>query len=224
MSDLPSSSNRREFLGGALKLGAGSLLLGSALRAETKAADPAQPVAAGGRGAPMPTQLADVPTRVLVDHDGSGLAAAKKEGAYFTTASGAVELARTVAGLAVKVTCPTGLLTRVVLRWEMTFPDGALFLGDHWERGYGDLEWRGWAPDRVMPWYVATHDGALTHCYGVQTQPAALCFWQVDPHGISLWADVRSGSVGVELGTRELDVCRVISRPGSAVTVATPGR
>ena len=34
-----------------------------------------------------------------------------------------------------------------------------LILGDAWERGYGDLEWRGFVPDRVMPWYVATCDG-----------------------------------------------------------------
>src|SRR5205085_896966 len=80
-------------------------------------------------------------------------------------------------------------------------------LGDAWERGYGDLEWRGWAPDRVMPWYVATTDGSGTHAYGVRTGAAALCLWQVDPEGVSLWADVRSGGVGVRLGGRLLNGC-----------------
>jgi alpha-galactosidase len=43
-----------------------------------------------------------------------------------------------------------------------------------------------------------------------------LCFWQADAEGISLWADVRSGGVGVELGPRILDVCDVICRSGRA--------
>jgi alpha-galactosidase len=38
----------------------------------------------------------------------------------------------------------------------------------------------------------------------------------VDPDGISLWADVRSGGVGVQLGDRVLDVCDVVSRQGRA--------
>jgi alpha-galactosidase len=92
--------------------------------------------------------------------------------------------------------------------------DTRLILGDAWERGYGDLEWRGWAPDRVMPWYFATYDGSLTHAYGVRTGARALCFWQVDAEGVSLWADVRSGGAGVQLGPRVLDVCDVVCRAG----------
>jgi alpha-galactosidase len=91
-----------------------------------------------------------------------------------------------------------------------------LILGDAWERGYGDLEWRGSVPDRVMPWYAATFDGTLTHAYGVRTgvRAKAMCFWQIDPGGISLWADVRAGGVGVQLGERVLDVCDVVCRAG----------
>jgi alpha-galactosidase len=91
-----------------------------------------------------------------------------------------------------------------------------LVFGDAWERGYGDLEWRGWAPDRVMPWYFATYDGNTTNAYGVRTAGNALCFWQMDPAGISLWTDVRSGGVGVQLGERTLDVCDVMCRSGRA--------
>src|SRR2546428_10068521 len=91
-----------------------------------------------------------------------------------------------------------------------------LILGDAWERGYGDLEWRGWIPDRVMPWYFATHNGSLTHSYGVRTGARALCFWQGDVQGISLWADVRSGGVGVQLGERVLHIFEVTCRAGHA--------
>jgi alpha-galactosidase len=45
----------------------------------------------------------------------------------------------------------------VVLRWETTFPGDTLFLGDNWERGYGDLQWRFLQPERIMPWYFAAH-------------------------------------------------------------------
>lgn len=116
--------------------------------------------------------------------------------------------------LRVALSAPAIGIKRLHLRWRGTLTDVRQILGDAWERGYGDLEWRGWVPDRVMPWYVATHDGSLTHAYGVRTGAKAFCFWQVDPQGISLFADVRSGSAGVQLGERTLDVCDVISRSG----------
>ena len=65
-----------------------------------------------------------------------------------------------------------------------------------------------------MPWYCATFDGSLTHAYGVRTGASSFCFWQVDPEGVSLWADVRSGGVGVRLDDRTLDVCDVVCRAG----------
>ncbi|HEX5216708.1 MAG TPA: hypothetical protein VFV98_14700 [Vicinamibacterales bacterium] len=118
--------------------------------------------------------------------------------------------------VAVRLSAPSTAIKRVRLRWRGDLGSTRLILGDAWERGYGDLEWRGWIPDRVMPWYAATHDGAVTHAYGVRTGARAFCFWQIDPQGVSLWADVRSGGVGVELGARALDVCDVVSRAGRA--------
>ena len=217
MPDLPDSADRRAFLGGALKLGAGSLLLGAALGAGAKAEAATKPSAPGGRGPAMPEQLPDVPTRVLVDHAGSGLVAMQHEGAHFTSGEGAVDLVRSADGLAVRVSCPKGLLTRVVLRWEMSFPAGTLFLGDHWERGYGDLQWRGLQPERVMPWYFAAHEqtGGRTFLAGVKTQPAALCFWTVDGAGVSLWLDFRNGGSPCRPGLREIAAATI-------VTLATP--
>ena len=118
--------------------------------------------------------------------------------------------------LYVALASPAVAVKRMHLRWRGRMADARLILGDAWERGYGDLEWRAWVPDRVMPWYFATHDGALTHAYGVRTGACAFCYWHVDPQGISLWADVRSGSAGVQLGGRTLDVCDVLCRAGRA--------
>jgi len=90
---------------------------------------------------------------------------------------------------------------RIQLRWRGDLTRIKLYLGDHWERSYGDLEWRGEAPNRVMPWYFLAHDGKATHGYGVRTGARAMCFWTAEGEGISLWVDVRSGGVPVELPT-----------------------
>jgi alpha-galactosidase len=116
--------------------------------------------------------------------------------------------------LAIRLAAPSTAIERIELRWTGQLDGLRLILGDAWERGYGDLEWRGFVPDRVMPWYVAGFDGTLTHGWGVRAGARAFCFWQLDPHGITLSADVRSGAVGIELGGRTLDVCEVTCRAG----------
>ena len=128
---------------------------------------------------------------------------------------GLVVTTRNVAGaLRVELASPTLAVKRLHLRWRGRMNTTRLILGDAWERGYGDLEWRGFAPDRVMPWYAAASDGNSTHGYGVRTGARSFCFWQVDQDGISLRADVRSGAAGVQLGDRVLSVCDVVCREG----------
>lgn len=121
-------------------------------------------------------------------------------------------------GLGVFVSAPSTPLTRIHLRWNSKVAPALLFLGDAWERSYGDLAWRTMVPERVMPWYFAAHDAAskTTHGYGVRTGAGAFCFWQVDPAGVSLWLDVSNGGSGVLLGERELHAATVVSRQGHA--------
>ncbi len=118
--------------------------------------------------------------------------------------------------LAIAIKAPSLALTRVHLRWKVTVAAGLLYMGDAWERSYGDLCWRTMVPERVMPWYFATHDGKTTNCYGVQTGAGALCFWQVDPNGVSLWLDVSNGGSGVLLGLRELAAATIVTHAGGA--------
>lgn len=134
----------------------------------------------------------------------------------FEDAGIVVTLTPSANAVRVQLSSPQTAVRRIRLRWRGRLDDARLVLGDAWERGYGDLEWRGFVPDRVMPWYVATTDGHVAHAYGVRTGANALCFWQIDPQGLTLWADVRSGGVGVELGSRELIVCDIVSREGHA--------
>jgi alpha-galactosidase len=116
--------------------------------------------------------------------------------------------------LAVKVSDPEVPLTRVHLRWKLKVPVDVLVLGDAWERSYGDLAWRGIVPERPLPWYFATHQGGITHGYGVRTGASAFCFWQLDAEGVSLWLDLGNGGSGVLLGSRELHAATVVSHQG----------
>lgn len=99
---------------------------------------------------------------------------------------------------------------RIALRWKEAAPEGLRILGDHWERGYGDLEWRGIVPERVLPWYALCHDGKTTAGIGVRTGPNSFCSWSVDSAGVWLHLDVRCGGRGVVLGDRALDAATVV--------------
>jgi alpha-galactosidase len=210
MNDVPQNPGRRAFLGDALKIGAGSLLLGSTVQGGTTASGPAQAGAA--------VQIPDFPSRVFVDHDGGGLQPAQRNGARFTTTFGVVELVGAPSGFQIRVACPAGPLNRVVLRWEIQIPAGTSILGDDWERSYGDLQWRTLQPERVMPWYFAARDPATgkTFMAGVKTQPSALCFWTVDAAGLSLWLDFRNGGSPSLPGKREIAAATVVSMTASA--------
>ena len=116
--------------------------------------------------------------------------------------------------LPIRIVSSQTQLTHLHLRWNSKSLTAIRALGDHWERSYGDLEWRGFAPDRVMPWYFLTFDGRELNGYGVKTQPAAFCFWMLDPDGVSIWLDIRNGGNPVELGNRQLNAATIVTYRG----------
>ena len=113
--------------------------------------------------------------------------------------------------LAVRLLSPRSAILRIHLRWQVEAAASWRYLGDHWERSYGDLAWRSLEPERVMPWYFLAFDGGSTVACGVKTAPSAFCFWQADPAGVSLWLDVRNGGSGLRLGKRELPLASVVA-------------
>ncbi len=126
---------------------------------------------------------------------------------------------RTVAAddaLTIYLSSPRVAPTHIHLRWSAKVDPSLLVLGDHWERSYGDLEWRHLIPERVMPWYFATTEPHACHVYGVKTGARSLCFWQLDGEGVSLWLNVSNGGSGVHLGNRELLAAKVVARKGQA--------
>jgi alpha-galactosidase len=126
----------------------------------------------------------------------------------------AVECVVAQDALLLTLAAPSTSIAVVHVRWRSQVSPGLRALGDAWERSYGELGWRDLIPERVMPWYFATHDGTACHGYGVKTGAAALCFWQLDPEGVSLWLNVANGGDGVELGSRKLSMATVVTRRG----------
>ena len=89
-----------------------------------------------------------------------------------------------------------GGVTYITLRWFGPTSKKARFMGDAFERGYGNLEWRGIIPERVMPWYCVSYDGVNCEGFGVKVRPNAFCYWQIDESGVSLTLDLRCGTCG----------------------------
>jgi alpha-galactosidase len=204
----PVEVTRRSFLGG---VAAATLLTGV----------PASGVAQGSNSARVSSdrdsQLLDLlrfPDRIVAYEKLTEPVALTRAGSEWRGKGIDVESNVGADGVAIKVHSP-GLAVRYLhLRWNQPVNTSLHVLGDHWERSYGDLGWRNIIPERVMPWYFATWDGQACHSYGVKTGAGSLCFWQVDPQGISLWLNLSNGGSGVNLGQRALDAANVIVRKG----------
>lgn len=114
--------------------------------------------------------------------------------------------------LAIFLTAQTSKVKWIKLRWNnLSWDKNVRFLGDTWERGYGDMEWKGMNPNRFMPWYFCAKSEAKSVCYGVKVRPSAMCFWQVDSLGMTLFLDVRCGGSGVNLKGRVIKLADVIA-------------
>ena len=113
--------------------------------------------------------------------------------------------------LNVSVTAQETAVCKVRLRWHLSEKLRGQVLGDAWERAYGDLEWKNVTPWQTLPWYALVNDGKTTVGYGVMVRAGAICNWQLDPTGVTLWLDVRNGGDGVQLNGRKLLAAQVVS-------------
>ena len=113
-------------------------------------------------------------------------------------------------GLDVELTASGTPVKRVYLTWEFAAPENAKVYSDAWERGYGDLEWRGVVPERAMPWYTLINHAGGTYGFGVKTGANAMCWWKLDGYSITLCLDVRNGAQGVVLSGRTLKAAKAV--------------
>ena len=112
---------------------------------------------------------------------------------------------------AITVTSDTTPVFAVKCTAKNDFFTNALVLGDTWERGYADFEWAPMNADKQLPWYFSANENNNTYCFGVQTGPNALCFWQCSEEEISLTLDVRNGSLPLTFHGRVLEACIVVT-------------
>ncbi len=203
-SDSVAQSTRRSFL-----LGAGAV-------AASASAFPAQRSAESASALSLP-DVPRMPDRVSVFDEARSIEKKLTRSGANWQGSGvevSAEICNGKAGteVAIYVTAPNLYLTRIRIRWHGAFPVDWKYLGDHWERSYGDLEFRGLAGDRLMPWYFLATNGRHTYACGVKTGASAVCYWQVDAAGVTLSLDVSNGGSGVHLGTRRLHAATVTAR------------
>ena len=145
----------------------------------------------------------------------AGMIPLQRTGEQWTGKQVAVESKPERNALVLTLAAPSTPITVVHVRWNAVVMADLKILGDAWERSYGELGWRNLIPERVMPWYFATHDHSGCHGYGVRTDARALCFWQLDAGGVSLWLNVANGGNGVELGGRRLTMATVVTHRGA---------
>ncbi len=127
-----------------------------------------------------------------------------------------VETVPAADALAVYVTSRSAPVKKARLRWHFQRRLKGQVLGDAWERSYGDLGWQHLTPYQTLPWYALVSEGDACVGFGVKVRPAAICSWQIDPEGVTLWLDVRCGGDGVLLNGRRLLAAEVVCREYSA--------
>lgn len=155
-----------------------------------------------------------VPNGVVVTAESGSIALVRGAGDSWTNDQVRVTTTPHSADLGIVLSAPGVAVKSLEIHWHVDPPPNGLYLGDAWERAYGDLEWKPLDAKRVMPWYFLVNHGGLTDGFGVKTDPSALCYWTTETNGITLHADIRCGGMGVELGKRKLRVCTVVCRQG----------
>jgi alpha-galactosidase len=113
--------------------------------------------------------------------------------------------------LSVLINAPQYELETISCLWKQGFNSNSKFLGDHWERTYGDVSWEPPPLSRRAPWYMLISDGVLTQAFGVKTGPNSICCWQVNTDSLELQMDTNSGGMGVLLGERTLHAADIIT-------------
>jgi len=125
-----------------------------------------------------------------------------------------VSMKQKISGLTFFLTSPVKSVKQIQAVWCIARNNKCLYLGDHWERGYGDLQWLKADSQRVMPWYFMDFDGKICQGTGVMTGCRSMCSWQVTTDVTRLTMDVRNGTEGVELGQRTLEMATVVAMEG----------
>lgn len=154
----------------------------------------------------------DYPEKVSVETEqGKWIALSENNGRWENSDTGAsVVIQGNMEDFRIMITSPRESVSHIQLSWENKFPDETLYLGDTFERSYGEMRFEPLNPEAVYHWYFMASSGEKNVCCGVKTQPNALCAWTVNRHSVDLWLDIRNGSLPLSLGERCLEAATVV--------------
>ena len=138
----------------------------------------------------------------------------ERHGSVFSSGELEVDFRESAGGLKATLYAPASKVKYVRARWNEPAREGSLYLGDQWERGYGDLRWASLDPSRMMPWYYVETTGGKVRGRGVMTGCSSFCSWKVSEDAVELTMDVRNGSHGVALGERRLEMAVILDFEG----------
>jgi alpha-galactosidase len=117
--------------------------------------------------------------------------------------------------MGIQIKAPGMTLEKIRLSWDLDLPSPAKYLGDAWERSYGDLSWTTDPSLVKAPWYILIQGEAESYAFGVKTGAGSFCHWQVNGKQLELFLDTSSGGGGVQLGERVLDAAEVVFTTGA---------
>jgi alpha-galactosidase len=158
----------------------------------------------------IPYRAIGFPSEVAVLHSGQWMQL-NGSGDQWTGGPVQVKLEHAGGSMTVRIQAPGPELEKVKLGWGRVFPPDSKYLGDHWERSYGDLGWEPVSASRKAPWYLLVHDGRRTYGFGVKTGAASMAYWQASGQQLELFLDVHSGGEGVLLGDRTLLAATIVT-------------
>ncbi len=158
-----------------------------------------------------PQHLLAQPAEVLVGIGVAAIALSSSDKIKWTAKDIEVTIQQTGSQLQVYLQSPSVPINDIQLKWKHNNLVASKYLGDHWERTYGDVSWQPSAPAKKMPWYFLQSDGKTTACFGVKTGAASICYWQVTNTQLLLTMDTSSGGTGVQLGQRKLHAADIIT-------------
>lgn len=160
---------------------------------------------------PNQTAAINAPAEVWVQSGKEWVKLSASNGSLFKYKDLEVMLKTNGNATGVYVTSPTEALGAIRIKWKYDVASTVKFLGDHWERSYGDLQWKTSLTGVKNPWYVLVYDSQKTACFGVKTGANSICWWSLTNDSLELTLDTHSGGNGVLLGNRKLHAADIIT-------------
>ncbi len=155
--------------------------------------------------------LIQLPEKIFITLDDGSHEMNGSNGNLWTYKDVFVKLTYVNGTLQVETGSPSEALHNVKMEWHYSIPRSTSILGDHIERTYGDVSFQPPLFGRKMPWYFIQYNETSTVCFGVKTGCRSICYWQTGDGKMQLTLDIRSGGIGVILGSRVLLAANIIA-------------